>query len=299
MIAVLKPGTLARAAVRPTLVLAGLACIALAAGCGGGYGRDFNGLAVVAGPYPIAWAADEVGGPAYNVLDLTPSGAEPHDLELTARDVTLVQAADIVFLLRGFQPELDEAATGADHARTVDLLENASPLAGVGGAVDPHVWLDPVRFEEVVVRIGDELVAPAAAARLAGRLRALDREYRRGLVECERRELVTSHAAFGYLAARYGLEQIPIAGLAPEPAPAARELADVIARVRRTGATTVFVEPLGSPRPARAVARATGAATAVLDPIEGLTPEGAARGEDYFTLMRANLAALRAALDCR
>jgi zinc transport system substrate-binding protein len=251
MIAVLKPGTLARAAVRPTLVLAGLACIALAAGCGGGYGRDFNGLAVVAGPYPIAWAADEVGGPAYNVLDLTPSGAEPHDLELTARDVTLVQAADIVFLLRGFQPELDEAATGADHARTVDLLENASPLAGVGGAVDPHVWLDPVRFEEVVVRIGDDL------------------------------------------------EQIPIAGLAPEPAPTARELARVITQVRRRHATTVFVEPLGSQRPARIVARRAGAVAAVLDPVEGLTPESAARGEDYFTLMRANLAALRRALGCR
>jgi zinc transport system substrate-binding protein len=130
-------------------------------------------------------------------------------------------------------------------------------------------------------------------------LRELDRAYRRGLADCARTELVTSHAAFGYLARRYGLTQVSITGLEPEAEPTARQLADVVKVLRRTHATTVFFETLVSPRLARTVAREVGARTAVLDPIEGLTPSEEARGADYLSLMRSNLTALRRALGCR
>ena len=110
---------------------------------------------------------------------------------------------------------------------------------------------------------------------------------------------MTSHAAFGYLAQRYGLRQVAVEGLSPEAEPAPRRLARVIARVRESGATTVFAEPLASPRVARTVSRETDAAVAVLDPLEGLTPRALALGADYFTVMRANLAALRKGLACR
>jgi zinc transport system substrate-binding protein len=133
---------------------------------------------------------------------------------------------------------------------------------------------------------------------VVARLEALDRDLARGLGECERREIVTSHAAFAYLADRYDLEQVPLAGVTPESEPDAREIERLVDEVRRTGATTVFFEPLVSPRLAETVAREAGVRTAVLDPLEGLTPEQEDAGADYFSVMRENLAALRAALGC-
>jgi zinc transport system substrate-binding protein len=131
------------------------------------------------------------------------------------------------------------------------------------------------------------------------RLEELDRAYQEGLADCARREIVTSHAAFGYLADRYGLEQIPIMGSSPEGEPAPRDLERAVDAVRETGATTVFVEPLVSASVAEAVAREAGAQTAVLNPIEGLTESEQDGGADYFSLMRANLVTVRRALACR
>ena len=126
----------------------------------------------------------------------------------------------------------------------------------------------------------------------------LDRVLARGLAHCERREIVTSHAAFAYLADRYDLEQVPLVGVSPEAEPDPRDIERLIDEVARTGATTVFFEPLVSSRLAETVAREAGVSTAVLDPLEGLTSEQEESGGDYFSVMRQNLAALRAALGC-
>jgi zinc transport system substrate-binding protein len=162
---------------------------------------------------------------------------------------------------------------------------------------DPHVWLDPLLFARIGTKIGAALRRPSSG--FVADMRKLDEAYRGGLRDCKRREIVTSHAAFGYLAARYGLEQVAITGLAPESEPSPQQLAHVVEVVRRTHATTVFFETLVSPRLAETVAREVGARTAVLDPIEGLTPDEQKRGDDYLTLMRRNLVALRKALACR
>ena len=147
------------------------------------------------------------------------------------------------------------------------------------------MWLDPVLFARIGRRIGSAL--HRSSARLSADLQQLDRDYRAGLRDCKRHEIVTSHEAFGYLAARYGLKQVAITGIAPEAEPTPQQLAHVIEVVRRTQATTVFFETLVSPRLADTVAREVGARTAVLDPIEGLTPDEQKRGVDYLTLMRA------------
>ena len=251
---------------------------------------------VVAAFYPLAYAAGQVGGPSIHVTNLTPAGAEPHDLELSPDDVTAVKKAGLLLLLgHGFQPQLERAARGA-NGKTLVLLD-APGVVRRGD--DPHVWLDPLRYAALVHSVGRALHADASADRLITRLHALDRDYRAGLAHCDRRELVTSHAAFGYLAQRYGLRQVSVEGLDPEAEPAPGALARVIARVRDSGATTVFTEPLASPRVARTVSRETDATVAVLDPLEGLTPRALSRGADYFTVMRANLAALRGGLGCR
>lgn len=260
------------------------------AGCGG-TGAGAGRTSVVAAFYPLAYAAQEIGGSGVEVQNLTPPGAEPHDVELSPRDIEAVRSADVVlFLGGGFQPAVERAVEGA-AGRVVDLM----PSAVAGG--DPHIWLDPRRYSELARAVGRALGRPSAPLR--ERAAALDRDYRAGLAHCDRREIVTSHAAFGYLASRYGLEQLPLAGLAPEAEPSAKRIEALAARVRATGATTIFAEPLVSRDLADTVARESGLRVALLDPIEGLTAAGARRGDDYFTLMRANLAALRRGLGCR
>jgi len=262
---------------------------AFLAGCGSGNAGRGD---VVAAFYPLAYAAQRIGGADLHVKNLTPPGAEPHDLELTPREVGRIQDAGVVLYLgHGFQPAVSKAVEQARGDR-VDVLAGLRLRND-----DPHVWLDPVLFEQIGNRIARALHRPARA--LTADLRQLDRDYREGLRNCRRHEIVTSHEAFGYLAARYGLEQVAITGPTPESEPSPRQLAHVIEVVRRTHATTIFFETLISPRLAKTVAREVGARTGVLNPIEGLTPAEQQRGENYVSLMRENLLALRRALACR
>jgi zinc transport system substrate-binding protein len=262
----------------------------LLTGCGAGGSGGKN--SVVAAFYPLAYAAERIGGPSFHVENLTPPGAEPHDLELTPREVgRIVNASVVLYLSHGFQPAVSKAVEQA-RGRKVDVLAGL-PLHGN----DPHVWLDPLLFARIGTKIGVAVHRPSSG--FVADMRKLDQAYRNGLRDCKRREIVTSHAAFGYLAARYGLEQVAITGLAPESEPSPQQLAHVVEIVRRTHATTVFFETLVSPRLAETVAREVGARTAVLDPIEGLTPDEQNQGYDYLTLMRRNLVALRKALACR
>jgi zinc transport system substrate-binding protein len=277
-----------------------LLLVGLVAGCGSG-GSSSGKKTVVAAFYPLAYAAQQIGGNAYDVANLTPPGAEPHDLELTPRAVGRLESADVVlYVSHGFQPAVSKAVDQASGP-AVDVLSgltlNSAAGQEEGLTADPHVWLDPVLFAEVAKHIGRAL--QRSPAKFEARLSSLDREFRRGLQHCARNEIVTSHAAFGYLSQRYGLKQVPITGLTPESEPSPQQLTSVIKLVKRTHATTVFFETLVSPRLADTVAREVGAHTAVLDPIEGLTAAEQTRGDNYFTLMRRNLANLRKALACR
>jgi zinc transport system substrate-binding protein len=271
----------------------------LVAGCGGSSKADRP--SVVASFYPLAWAAGRIAGPGADVVNLTPAGAEPHDLELTPSDVEAIDRAQLVLYLgNGFQPAVEKAVE-ARSGRSLDLLDGQQldPGAEEQGELDPHVWLDPVRFARVVVAIGGALHREPAAEAVAGRLRRLDMEYRQGLSDCERDELVTSHAAFGYLAKRYGLRQVALAGLSPEAEPSPGGLERLVDEVHASGATTVFTEPLVPSRVADTVAREAGVDVGTLDPIEGLSESRLSAGENYLSVMRSNLAALRKALGCR
>jgi zinc transport system substrate-binding protein len=279
---------------RIILILFGLALIL--AGCGSSSSEGNSKTRVVAAFYPLAYAAEQIGGSRVSVENLTPAGAEPHDLEISPRSVADVQSADLVLLLgHGFQKQVESAA---GHGKHVLLLLDAPGLNRFANG-DPHVWLDPKRYELIAERIGTALHRPAATRAFVRRLQALGREYAHGLADCVRREIITSHQAFAYLAQRYHLNQVSITGLTPESEATPQDLEHVIQVTRRTRATTVYFERLVSPRLADTVAREAGARTAVLDPIEGLTKSRQARGESYFSLMRDNLAALRQGLGCR
>jgi zinc transport system substrate-binding protein len=268
---------------------------------------------VVAAFYPVQQAAQRVGGDAVDVVNLTPPGVEPHDLELTPDGVEAIQSADVVLYLGGgFQPAVEDALPGAE-GRTVDLLAGLDTLpppteeAEEGLSVDPHVWLAPRLYAEMVGDVAEALVraAPVSASTFRANARGfeadieqLDRQYQEGLGDCERNIIVTSHAAFGYLATTYGLTQEAISGLTPEAEPSPARLAELKDLVEREGITTIFTEELVSPEVAEALAEEAGVQTAVLFTIEGLTPEQEAAGADYVSLMLENLSILEEALGC-
>ncbi|SNT39735.1 zinc transport system substrate-binding protein [Asanoa hainanensis] len=302
-------------------VFAGLALLAATglAACTTGSAAAPGKVDVVAAFYPLQFVSEQVGGGHVAVTNLAKPGAEPHDLELSARQVGRVSDAEVIVYLKGFQPAMDDAVeqVGGDRAfdvsTAVPLLkagesdhahEGEEPEHGDESSTDPHVWLDPTRLATIGQQVADRLAAQdpdhaadyqANAARLRTELTGLDQEYATGLATCQRRELVTSHAAFGYLADRYHLEQVGLTGITPDTEPAPQRLASVAEEAREHGATTIFFETLVSPKVADTIAAEVGARTAVLDPIEGLQP--GATG-DYFSIMRTNLTALRTALDC-
>jgi zinc transport system substrate-binding protein len=245
---------------------------------------------VVASFYPLAWAAESVANASTtDIVDLTPPGAEPHDIELSPSDVETVDRAELVIYIGGgFQPAVEDAVASR-KGRSLDLLRDGE---------DPHIWLDPVRFAQSVERIARAVGAAGSADRAIRDVKELDAQYRNGLAHCQRRVIVTSHAAFGQLAHRYRLTQIALAGLSPEAEPSPRDLERLVDEVRASGATTVFTEPLVSSRVADTVAREAGVDVAELDPIEGLSESRLSAGEDYLSVMRDNLTTLRKALGC-
>lgn len=274
--------------------------VVLAAGCGSGervvcpppqvpQPEECRPRVVVAAAYPLAWAVGRLS--SYDeVVNLTPPGAEPHDIELTSGDIEEIRDAElVVYVGGGFQPALEDAI-GSREGRSLDLR-----LEGE----DAHIWLDPVRFAQAVERVARAVGGAGSAYDEIRALKRLDGEYEQGLADCERDVIVTTHAAFEHLARRYGLSQLSLAGRSPEAEPSPRDLEELIEKVRASGATTIFAEPLVSSEIAETVARETGVEVATLDPIEGLSEDRLAAGEDYLTVMRDNLVALREALGCR
>ncbi|MDH6125260.1 metal ABC transporter substrate-binding protein [Kitasatospora sp. GP82] len=288
--------------------------------CGGSSSAGSKGsdgkLSVVASFYPMEFLAEQIGGSHVKVTDLTAAGVEPHDLELKAKQVATVQEADLVVYLKGLQPSVDKVVEQSPVKHVVDATA-ASPLVDhhldegtashdghdhTDAAGDPHIWLDPTRYAAVAKSVGAELAKadPDHAGdyqkntdELVTKLSALDKDFQTGLKGAKSKTFVTSHAAFGYLADHYGLNQIAINGVDPEAEPTPARLAAIQKAAKDNGVTTIFFEALVSPDLAKTVAKDLGLKTAVLDPIEGVKDPS---GNDYFSIMRQNLTNLQAAL---
>ena len=265
------------------------------AACGGGSESDSK-TKIVAAFYPLAFLAEKLA-PDADVTNITPAGAEPHDLELTARDAEARSTAPISCSTSdtASSPHSSRPSMAA-RTRSICSTAISSSVRRVSIRTCGSIRRASPRWPE---RYAGSVGDARGPGDLVAALEKLDTEFRVGLAECDRREIVTTHAAFGYLADAYGLDQIALTGLAPEAEPSARDLEHLVATVEHSGATTVFFEPLVSPDLAETVAREAGAETASLDPLEGLSEDDLEAGADYFTVMRDNLRVLRRALGCR
>lgn len=310
--------------------VAGAAVLTLAAACGsdgGDSSSDSDSTDVVVGFYPLQFVSERVAGDHLKVTNLAQPGAEPHDMELSPKQVAAIASAKLVVFENGFQPALDQAVeeNAADHsldvADSVDLVPAAADAEGEDqgadeaehdhgaegesgdeGSLDPHFWLDPTLLVKVASAVADKLgeIDPdhagdysANAEALSQQLTALDQKYSSGLASCERTDIVTTHTAFGYLAERYHLTQIGIAGLSPDEEPSSAKLDEVRTFAEEHGVTTIFYEEAVSPDYAQTVADEVGAQTAVLSPLEVAPEHG-----DYLDEMATNLQTLQTALGC-
>ncbi|MFJ4837310.1 metal ABC transporter substrate-binding protein [Streptomyces sp. NPDC088746] len=298
------------------------ACSSSDAAEGGSDGK----LDVVASFYPMQFLAEEIGGSHVSVTSLTKPGVEPHDLELSPQQIGGLSDADYILFLKNVQPAVDDAVAQAGVKNTVDaatlttLESHGSEVDGHDhgseehegeehaekAGLDPHIWLDPVKYAEVAEGVGKSLekADPDNAAdyrknteTLVAELTKLDKAYESGLKNTATKTFITTHSAFGYLAERYGLTQEGIAGLDPETEPSPARIDEIHHVAEENKATTVFFETLASDKTAKTLAKDLGLKTGVLDPLEGITDKSA--GADYIEVMESNLAALQKALGAK
>jgi zinc transport system substrate-binding protein len=269
---------------------------------------------VIASFYPLYFFAKQIGGDKANVSNITPAGAEPHDYELSTKDIARIEKAAVLILNGGGLEAWGDKVQNNLRNKNVVIVTVADGLITQEvedkGAIikDSHIWLDPVLAKKEAQRIaqafmkadpGNAVTYKANRQNLENKFDMLDSAFRNGLKMCEQKNIVTSHAAFGYLASQYGLKQVAIAGFSPDYEPSPKELGEVVQFAKNNSVKYIFFETLVSPKLSETIAKEVGAKTIVFNPLEGLTPEEQSDGKDYFSVQQENLANLRIALNCK
>ncbi|MFF1376752.1 metal ABC transporter substrate-binding protein [Streptomyces sp. NPDC058308] len=311
----------------PTAALAAATALGLTAltACSTSTAADKDGkLDVVASFYPMQYLAEQIGGDHVSVTSLTEPGQEPHDLDVSARQRGDLEESDVALYLKGLQPAVDDAIdqsgirTKVDAASLTGMEKHGDEVGGHAAehdghdhdhsheGADPHIWLDPVKYAEVAEGVGKALekADPDNAAtykkntaKLVKKLGGLDTSFKNGLKDTDSKVFITTHAAFGYLAERYGLTEEAISGLDPESEPSNKRIRELQKMAKADGVTTVFYETLVSDKTAQTLAKDAGLKTDVLDPVEGITDDS--KGTDYIQVMESNLKALQKALGAK
>ena len=281
-------------------------------------------ITVAASFYPIEEIVRQVGGTHVNVVELTPAGQGAHDVQLTAKQLTVLSTSSAVFYISdGFQPEVEKAVASlpgsvvpVDLLQSVTLLDVVAQLDGTEGETDgevlasgkdPHVWLDPANMIAMTTAVADALsqLSPefatqfnASAQSFIAKLQTLGNEIDAQLANCESRVLVTSHRAFAYLAKRANIRQVAIAGVNPEEEPSAKSLEAIASFARANKVSTIFFETLLPADLAKTLADKVGATPDLLDPVEGISSADIASGASYISIQRDNLSRLVKGLRC-
>lgn len=262
-------------------------------------------ILVVSSFYPLYFMASEIGGDRVEINNLTPAGVEPHDYEPTARDMMSLQQAKLLILNGGKFEAWGEKVKDDLKNSGVTVVEVGKDLLVEN---DTHIWLSPELAKKEMTVILAELIQvdPENAdyyaeneRTLSAKMDKLQQEYSVGLSDCRRKEIVTSHAAFGYLAREFGLTQVAIAGMSPDAEPSTKQLTEIAKFAKEKEIKYIFFERLVSPKLAETIAEEVGAKTLVLDPIEGISDNDIKQGKNYLTVMGENLFNLRIALECQ
>ena len=273
-------------------------------------------IKVVASFYPIFEFVKKVGGDRVEVSSLIPVGIEPHDYEPTIQQIQNAETADmLVFNGAGFEGQWIKKINTkfvVDTSKGLNLTLSTDKHAGDehGRALlDPHIWLDPLLAQQQVEKIRDGLIKidPANAAyynenakRFITELDNLDKSIRSELSNCERKDFITFHRAFGYFANRYSLMVHEIHPNSPEGEILPQRIEQIIGLARDMGLDTIYSEELVDPRLANVIAQEIpNGKVLVLSPIEGIDKEEQNAGIGYLDKMNKNIENLKVGLKCK
>ncbi len=280
--------------------------------------------------FATAAIAREIGGDQVNVKMIVPPGADPHSYEPTSKQLTEIAKGDL-FLLTGttlepYSKKIQESLKGTDvrfieTSKDGTLLESDATLHAHEeeghtedeqaheeeghdhGKYDPHVWLDPVNAKamarSITVALSKEV--PKDKATFEKNLKAfdqqadaLDKEFKQAVADGSKKELLVTHAAYGYLAERYGFTQLPIAGISPSDEPSQKQLAALVKEARMHDLKYVAFEETVSPKVARVIQKEIGAKSVTIHNLESVTKSQ--QNSSYFKLMEENVQTLEQAL---
>lgn len=254
----------------------------------------------------------KIGGDRVDIINLVPPGTEPHEWEPAPRDIAGLANSDVfIYNGAGMEGWVDKVLAAVDNknllvveaAKGLKLLKNQGPE---DLPYDPHLWLNPMLAKKQLEAIKKALTAADPAnqdyyeknfAENAGKLDELDQEYKAAVAGFKQKDIVVAHQAFGYLCDAYGLRQVAISGLTADAEPAPGRMAEIAKFARSNKVKYIFFEELSSPKVADVIAREAGVKTAVLNPFEGPGENDRDAEKEYFSVMRANLAALQKALN--
>ncbi|MHC5228475.1 metal ABC transporter substrate-binding protein [Enterococcus sp. LJL99] len=279
-------------------------------------------IKVVTTFYPMYDFTKNIVGDLGDVELLIPAGTEPHDYEPSAKDIAKITDSD-VFVYNSLELETwvkdvlenvdQKKVTVVDASQNITLMDGAvhededeEEHEGHEHELDPHVWLDPVLAKKEVETIRDALIKrypehketfEKNATTYLEKLTELDQEYQAAFKEAKNKTFVTQHAAFGYLAKQYGLTQESIAGISPDQEPSPSRLAELKKYIEANHVSVIYFETTASSKVAKTLAKETGVELAVLNPLESLTQKEQDAGEDYISVMKENLAALKKSIN--
>lgn len=283
-----------------------------------------NRISIYTTVYPLQYFAERIGGEYVDVKSIYPPGSDEHTFDPTQKDMIALADADLFFYiglgLEGFvdnakktlQNEHVQMIATADAITEDMLVENEEDEHHDHdhdhdhGDLDPHVWISPVLSDALAYSIKEALVeiSPENKAQfeknfdaLRDDLLMLDRKFINMAADASSKTFFVSHAAFGYLADTYGLEQVAIAGLNSQSEPSQKELAQLIDYAREKNVKYVLFEQNISSKLTKVIQNEIGAESLVLHNLGVLTMEDIKKDEDYFSLMDRNLATLRKVLN--
>ena len=274
---------------------------------------DQSKLNVTASFYPIYDFAKNIGGDKVNVTNITPAGSEPHDYEPSPAEIIKAQQSDVfIYNGAGMEGWVDNFLNDYSEEKVIVKANNNIEMISLGDSevsefsMDPHFWLDPVLAIDIVENIKNgfieadptnQLFYEENAETYKTKLKELDADFVSTFDNCTDKVFLTAHKAFSYIAKRYDLEALSIAGISPDEEPSPAKLAELTDIVKNRNIKYVFFESLTSPKIAETIASETGAKTEVLDPIEGLTDEEQ-QTKDYIIIQRENLEKLKESFTC-
>ncbi len=282
---------------------------------------DANKIIIKTTVYPLQYFAERIGGDVVTVQSIYPPGADEHTFDPTQKDMIALADSDLFFYiglgLEGFVENAEKTMKN-EHVKMVATADAITEeMLGHEdedsheeedhhhGDLDPHVWMSPILSDALAYSIKESLIeiAPDKKAAfeknyeaLQNDLLKLDRQFIEMASNAPTKTFFVSHAAFGYIADTYGLEQIAIAGLNSQSEPSQKQLASLVEDAKANNIKYILFEQNVSSKLTDVIRKEIGAESLMLHNLGVLTTEDIKNNEDYFSLMEYNIQTLKTAL---